>query len=243
MAAPTFSRPPVVIGGCGRSGTTLLLAMLSAHPSLLAIPFETMWLCPTAYDRAPDLKAPLELDKLAEWLAAQEIPASCTRWLEKTPKNVLFFGPILSRFGREVRLIHLVRDGRDVVTSRHPHRRVDQPWVTPERWIEDVSAGLKYQGHPQVATVRYEDLVQDYETTMGQLCRFLDEDFHPRLRTWHDHATVRRHPAWAGEVRPLHQKSVRKWSDPANLAPVEQLLARPEAVGLLERLGYLEGSV
>ena len=39
-----------MIGGCARSGTTLLLSMLSCHPRLLAIPNETMSLCPTAYE-------------------------------------------------------------------------------------------------------------------------------------------------------------------------------------------------
>ena len=44
---------PIVIGGCARSGTTLLLSVLSCHPNVYAIPVETQALCPTAYDAEP----------------------------------------------------------------------------------------------------------------------------------------------------------------------------------------------
>ena len=35
-----FVNPPVYIGGCGRSGTTLLLSILSAHPEIFGCPRE-----------------------------------------------------------------------------------------------------------------------------------------------------------------------------------------------------------
>ena len=35
-----FTCPPVYIGGCGRSGTTLLLSILSAHKDIFACPRE-----------------------------------------------------------------------------------------------------------------------------------------------------------------------------------------------------------
>ncbi len=35
-----FSQSPVIIGGCARSGTTLVLAILAAHPSIYTIPNE-----------------------------------------------------------------------------------------------------------------------------------------------------------------------------------------------------------
>ncbi len=35
-----FPDPPVIIGGCGRSGTTLLLSILASHPAILGVPEE-----------------------------------------------------------------------------------------------------------------------------------------------------------------------------------------------------------
>ena len=77
----------------------------------------------------------------------------------------MFFGKVLEEFRERVKIIHIVRDGRDVVLSRHP---VDtaRHWISPSRWVEDVSAGLSFEGHPQVLTIRYEDLVKEYDITI-----------------------------------------------------------------------------
>ena len=53
---------PLIIGGCGRSGTTLLLSVLSAHPKVLAIPHETEAFCPGAYGAHVDLQASFEMN-------------------------------------------------------------------------------------------------------------------------------------------------------------------------------------
>jgi len=50
------TRRPIVIGGCARSGTSLLLSLLSCHPQIIAIPVETQTLCPTAYYPRPNLQ-------------------------------------------------------------------------------------------------------------------------------------------------------------------------------------------
>ncbi len=236
-----FDRPPIIIGGCGRSGTSLLLAVLSAHPSVLAIAHETEAFCPTAWSKNFDPQAPFEIEKIEALLSAQERGPSMRRWCEKSPKNVLFFDRILEYFGSEVRLIHLVRDGRDVITSRHPTRRRDGFWVSPERWINDVKAGLKFEKHPQVLTLRYEDLVLDFMKTVTALLHFLDEAVHEHVLSWHEHATVRRHPAWADEVPRLHARSIGRWRERAYQALVSRFMADKEAVVLLSRLGYLNG--
>ena len=77
---------------------------------------------------------------------------------EKTPRNIKSFAPLLDHFGSDVRLIHLVRDGRDATTSRHL-RRPSEYYYSPETWAEIVADGLRFTDHPQVVLVRYEDLV------------------------------------------------------------------------------------
>ncbi len=238
--ASRFSKPPILIGGCGRSGTSILLAVLSAHPAIAAIPPETEAFCPTAWDPVPNLAAKFRPELIGEHLATLEIPPQAGRWLEKSPKNVLFFGRIIDHFQGRVRLINLVRDGRDVVTSFHPTRRTDKPWVSPERWIGDVGAGAPFDDHPLVHVVRYEDLILDYENTIRGLCLFLEEEVHPNLLDWHAHATVRTHVAWPGQVSGLHPGSIGKWKKEENRRWVEPLVARPEARSLLRRYGYLE---
>lgn len=234
-----MTKPPIIIGGCGRSGTSLLLSVLSAHPSILAIPQETEAFCPTAWSAEVDPNSPLKPEIIDEHLASVEIPETATRWLEKSPKNVIFIRAILDHFKDRVRFINILRDGRDVVTSFHPTRRREKPWVSPERWINDVSAGRPFDDHPQVFVIKYEDLILDFEPTMARLMDFLEEELHPHVLDWHLHATVRKHVAWSGEVKKIHPASIAKWQQEEYKQYAEDLLSHPEAVELLKHYGYL----
>lgn len=135
------------------------------------------------------------------------------------------------------RFIQIVRDGRDVILSRHP-TAPDRYWVEPERWIRDVGIGLKYVNDPRVLTVKYEDVIQDYENTLGKICDFLSIDFTPELREWHHHARVTQNRAFFGKVEKISASSVEKWRDPKYADRIAQLTSRQEAVDLLRRYNY-----
>ena len=233
-----FTKPPVIIGGCGRSGTTLLLSVLSAHPSILAIPYETNVFCPTAYSKQVDFRAALEIYRLREILKSTEVKAGATRWCEKTPKNILFFGRILEALEGNVKLINIVRDGRDVVASRHPERP-DSSWITMERWIQDVRAGVRFDRHRQVLVVRYEDLILSFPETVSKICGFIDEPVDAKILDYYTHATVRTHAAWSGNLKDLHGKSVGKWQRGEYTKTSEQLMSDLDAVRLLRHYGYI----
>ena len=234
-----FDRPPILIGGCGRSGTTLLLSVLSAHPNIFSCPKETSLLCPGAYEDPPDYTRRPRYTEFYRHLLAYEIPSTCRRWCEKTPKNVHYFPQYLRDFEGAVRMIHLVRDGRDVVTSYHP-TQPEHSWVTPQRWVEDVSAGHALRDDPRVLTIRYEDMVADLPAVSRKMGEFLDEDFSHLDDAWVDKATVRKAIAWGTEVKPIHQKSVGKWKDPQYAQQVAELMALPKAPELLSYYGYLD---
>jgi hypothetical protein len=252
--------PPVLIGGCGRSGTTLLLAILGSHPFVHAIPDETHAFCPTAYGTWAgtsagvkvesandqlhrtrmttfDPEAPFDLTKLDNALARWPPASAGLRWCEKTPKNILFFRRLLNELG-DVRLIHVVRDGRDVVTSVHPGR--DGLFhVPPERWIEEVQAGLDVADDPRTLTIRYEDLVLDYGRSIERVCGFIGEPFDERLRQWHLHTNVQQHDSWEGlAVKPINTSAIARWSQNRYSEIVDRLMADSRAIELLRRLGY-----
>lgn len=73
----------------------------------------------------------------------------------------------------------MVRDGRGVVTSKHVLDEKEY-WVAPSQWVTDVKAGLQMEDHPQVLTVRYENLTDDYMETLKRICAFLNEPFAER---------------------------------------------------------------
>jgi hypothetical protein len=238
-----LGRRPIVIGGCGRSGTTLLLSILSCHPKIFAIDIETVALCPDGYgadglyNKSPDLAVPFRLEKIYHYLTEHEIPASCTRWCEKTPRNVFYFDRILRHFGARVRLIHIVRDGRDVITSIHPGHET-KFWVPPERWIMDVAAGRLMENHPQILTIRYEDLVQQYEATLRRICEFIEEEFYKAFLSYPHSARIKESGAWFNPAQVANDKSIGRWKDPKYKEVIAALLQEPMAIELLQHYGY-----
>ena len=79
---------PVLICGCGHSGTTLMLSILGAHSELQAIPFES------SFARRPPVSAAdfrMFFDVLCLYHERK-------RWVEKTPMHVHFLGPILKAY-------------------------------------------------------------------------------------------------------------------------------------------------
>lgn len=228
---------PIVIGGCARSGTTLLLSVLSCHPDIYSVPFETQALCPTAYAPNPALKTALDVAAIERLLCSVKGGSRYRCWCEKTPKNVLFFGRILKSFGSNLRVLHLVRDGRDVVCSVHP----DAPgsyWVSPRRWTEEVEAGLIFDGHPQVMTIRYEDLVMRYCETVRTILDFLSLEFVQQMNNYPANSSILSNNAWSDSARPISSDSVGRWRQESQRSRVEQLLAEPGARQLLSRLQY-----
>ncbi|SRR6056297_424852 len=231
-----FTDPPILIGGCGRSGTTLLLSILSAHPEIFAFPRE-LGLFNSVYQDESGRWHPGREDRLYFHLLKNKVKEGATRWLEKSPSNVTRIMEINDHFQGRFKMIHIVRDGRDVVLSRHP-TDPSHYWVEPKRWVHDVSAGLAFEDHPQVHTLRYEDLIIDFENTMAQLLQFLDAPFSEEVKNWHDHATVRNNAAYFKPVQDIHSKSIEKWKRTTDEARVNAFLEYPGAVELLKRFGY-----
>jgi len=227
---------PIVIGGCGRAGTTLLLAVLSCHPQVHTIGTETSALCPLGYTPLPELPSPIRWDRLVRSLLEEGTSPEQLRWCEKTPRNVRVFPRLLEVFGDRTRFLHIVRDGRDVVTSHHP-RDPDRYHVRPERWVADTAAGLAVTD-PRVLTIRYEDLVLDFECTVRQLCDFVNLSFVPEFLGFPTTARLQDHPAWPNGVRPVSPGSIGRWRDIRYKPLVERLLATPGAAALLRQLDY-----
>lgn len=229
-----FDREPIIIGGCGRSGTTLLLSILSAHPSIFAFQKE---LSVFNYWRGREgVMEPLRIDRLYREVFIRRIPRSARRWSEKTPRNVRHIDEIMDYFGGRVKFIHIIRDGRDVVLSRHPDKA--GYWIEPPRWVRDVQEGLKHASRPNVLTVYYEDLVRYYEDTIRRICDFIGEPFTGSLMNWHEHASLRSSNAWHEGVKKLSDSSVGKWRREENRRRVEAFMQHTPARDLLRQLGY-----
>lgn len=210
------SKNPIVIGGCERSGTTLMLSLLTSHPNIYCIPYETGALIPgyssETYKKIKESNNnPLRVYKIYNLIIKKRVKK---RWCEKTPKNVHFADRILGYFGEGARFINMVRDGRSVVTSKHVLNK-SKYWVSPNQWVTDVKAGLQLEDHPQVITIRYEDLTSDYMKTLERICAFIDEPFTEReFKNYPETGKTLTMQHSSREPREVQKQSDDRWKAP-----------------------------
>lgn len=147
---------PIVIGGCGRSGTTLMRVILDSHSQIACGPESNVFPSPNKLNPGSEGAAKLarkfdlgarEMDELLRSSATRaefadrffdeyRRRAGKPLWADKTPRNVQVLPWIFEHFPR-ARFVHVVRDGRDVVCSlrTHPrHRVVDGQIVQLDTW-------------------------------------------------------------------------------------------------------------
>ncbi len=230
-------REPILIGGCGRSGTTLLLSILGAHPSVFAIPHETRTFTRWKRDGLGG-EVPDTWTRFCWYVLWYRSSRTNTRWCEKTPMNVKHIGRIEKFLNQSFRFIHIIRDGRDVLTSKHP-RDPKHYWVPVKRWVNDTKRGLEFREHPCVLTIRYEDLVISFSETIEEICRFLDEHPDKAMYKWYESSNVKKSGAWFNSSQGLHKDPENRWERPEHRERYKEIMNNPEAVELLRELGYM----
>ena len=232
-----FSDTPIIIGGSARSGTTFLLSILSAHPAIFAFKKE---LSLFKYGTEQNGRfMPKRIDRLYFAILKTRINKKVSRWCEKTPNNIRYIERIDSFLQGEYRFIHIVRDGRDVILSRHPHDDDRYYHVEPGEWVRDVQEGIRHMDRENFLTIRYESLIGDFHNTMSRICDHLGIEMTEEISNFYEHATVRKNPAYFSGLERMHSKSVGKWKDPENKDRVDELLKHPGAIDLLKKFDYL----
>ncbi|MDD9969497.1 MAG: sulfotransferase [Myxococcales bacterium] len=244
LTAPVHpSKPPVFVGGCGHSGTTLAKELLCAHPAIQRTPQGINLF---------DLDAGTRQHTIAEW------NADCARlrrprWLAKSASYVRNIEDIFGAFPL-AHMVLMIRDGRDVALSL---RKRDDLESGVQRWLSDNTAAKPFFADPRLLTVRYEQLVRAPEATMRTVLEFLGEPYDADIfEFWQ--ANRRRYEVPDGLGRSLHRSqdqsdfmTLRHWqvSQPlydgsgrwrSELHAHEKAYIKRHANQLLLELGYLQ---
>ncbi|NOX36452.1 MAG: sulfotransferase [Calditrichaeota bacterium] len=208
-----FKRIHIV--GCARSGTTLLYFALSGFRNTLLYEREvSVW-------NWPGLKKTFQL--------VQEKGFQKERFFIITKRNATWY--VQEKLERLIQyvnhfrigLIYLVRDPRDVLTSKH--KLHEKPYyVGFETWKQSVSAGEYLQerlkGYSELLVLRYEDLVQHIDqveerlkntfglqlkpgvASLGHLEQYLDEQARNSKMVQYMH-----------RLRNFDPRSINKWKN------------------------------
>jgi len=202
----SLASDPIVIFGAPRSGTTFLNELLNAHP-LVHVTHEMrvfVWAHQALQDWArKDRFLVTHREEFVEFtrgrLAATIRDFYAHKWPEIVywgDKNPLY-GDYTNRGCLDTirllfpaaRFVHIIRDGRDVVTSLVRRKHADgRSWADVEQaawtWRDTVAIGAAFGrklGPDGYLSLRYEDLVRDGLAHARDLLRFLGIPMHPAV--------------------------------------------------------------
>jgi hypothetical protein len=182
------SDAPIFVVGCQRSGTTMLRLMLDSHPSISCGP-ETRFLAGLAritgedWHRLSRYGFPKEYwqEQVARFfdkiLSDYATSRGKTRWADKTPLYARSLDFLTESFPT-CQVVHVVRDGRDVVLSHRKRFGYLSAVKAVRKWPMYIAAARATGDRLPVSRyreVRYEDLVGDTEGTMRALLDWLGE--------------------------------------------------------------------
>ena len=256
---------PVFICGTGRSGTTLLAMILDSHSNILV---------------GPEIKALLPIAKLYSELSSQLsqhlskynflhadlnisfrklISSLFTkrnmrgRVVEHTPLNILTMSELISIFP-DAQFLHIIRDGRDVVSSLLNQQWIELSTGKPFGPTENIVKASHYWKNLIVSAkevsqiklsesnyfeFKYEKLIDSQEETVRSILDFLGEPFESAVLEYHNHEHSFR-PSTNNPQTGIYKSALGRWKNEFSLQDAQ--IFDSIAGDLLIELGYEENN-
>ncbi len=274
--------------GAPKSGTTWFQRLLDSHPEVVCSGeghFTEMMVLPLSqvakqynkrqaltvervYEGKPYYQG-LRQDEL-EFIAMtmiglvmsqRRIPEGTKCVGDKTPRYTLRMN-LLAKIYPQAKFIHVVRDGRDVITStcHHAYRAGHRAVIDKTRpeyfsytaqcatvWVNNVRAAEKFglNNPDKYLMVRYEDMHTDPETTITSILQFLGVSTEVDIIRESIEKNEFKQLSGGRESGNENKDSYFRSGSPGNwknfLTNSALKGIYPNAGGLLKRLGYLEG--
>lgn len=219
------SREVVFICGMFRSGSTLLEQMLASHPEFTA-GGESQFFPRLVAREFPGYPVGLESMSIEQSRAWQRqhseqvniLFGESARVTDKRPDNLLSIG-LIKAVLPDAKFVVTERDWHDIATSVYSVRL--GPSQAYALRLKDIRHYINLQTElvdhweellgPDLARVRYEDLVLRPEQTMTDLLAWLGERWDERCLAFHEmQNSVKTASVW--QVRePLHARSIGRW--------------------------------
>ncbi len=168
----------ISISGCGHSGTTLTATVLGTHKNLLLIPTETRMFLDESYD--------------INNFIFNNYSDKETMVIEKTPNHLYVLDKIKKEYP-DTKFILNIRDPRDIVSSLYS--RFEDWNKSIDRLKKDFEYVKKFYSFGHL--VKYEDIVNNFEDTFIDICKYINMDFDQNMLEYYKYA-----PNWYGVENP-----------------------------------------
>lgn len=213
-------RTHILICGFPRSGTTLLQMMLEN-----ALPEARRFGCETG-----------------GWRAATYAWRSHSVVISKVPHDVFRLTALQNFYSvraARLRVILMLRDPRDVLTSRRQTGGPPGYCVGVERWRKYYAAFLRHQNTSDVCVVRYERLVADVQAEQERIESFTGERGQVPFSRFCEIERPDFDTSTLNGLRPAETSLVARWMRPEHRDRVRHVLQEmPELPDALVQLGY-----
>lgn len=203
----------IFIGGCPRSGTTLVQNMLDSHPDVFGGP-EFLHL-QDIIELRRKLRWSISVGWIDTYCSHQELDRhlrtlvrslftplanirECRFFSEKSPMNVLVLSELIDLLP-EAHFIHVVRDPRAIVSSMQDVRnRAKEKMITVPEYTRSISSCISFTSKciasgfsalkktpEKIHTVTYEALVAHPEEESRKICDFLGLEWSEHMLSPH----------------------------------------------------------
>jgi len=166
-----------------------------------------------------------------------------SRWGDKDPGNMTRLDRVLGWFP-DAQIVHIIRDGRDACLS---HMRqsfghsellpcaVD--WREQVWWVRSIGRIL---GMDRYFELRYEDLVEDTEGVLRNLCDFLELPYSDALQSYHERrdemVPESKRELWPLLAEPPRRDNLYRWRD--EMSEGRRVCFEKRAGDVLQEMGY-----
>lgn len=201
----------IFIGGCPRSGTTMLGSMLGAGKNCFVTP-ESQFKELLIFDKLSVKEIEKKLNEsfrlnlwqlnnikldsisskkdilpllLQHYKQKKGITETRNIWVDHTPDNFELFGSLI-KFFPTAKFVHIIRDSRGVASSVIPlDWGPNDAGEAADWWLQKVSFGFSAEicNPSNVVHVKYEEIIQDPETTLKNLCKKIGIEFIDEMLT------------------------------------------------------------
>jgi len=176
------------------------------------------------------------------WRAATFEPRNHSVVISKTPRDISRLHRIRNFYKNRqaaLKTIVMIRDPRDVLSSKHPKTGTHRYFQETDRWMRQHADVMRYLHDPQVLVLRYEELVSDPNSVQARIDAFTGEQSE---RCFSD-ATANvpsdfdTHPL--NGVRPVDCHGIGRWAKREHRHRMEEILRDiPQLPQILIDLGY-----